>query len=150
MRIPQFYFPPTLPKKKNNWKMMLEKVTLHGYVKLQVSNFQFFLQQIHETLTLKRTAWEPENFWIARWAETVQLPDSSAGSIDGSQSRSPSMLGCASARRFRFRLASSWGGVIYKILYMWHIPPKKLTCPLKRLYFKKKFHIPTINFQGTC
>ena len=29
-------------------------------------------------------------------------------------------------------------------------PPRKLTCPLKRDYFKRKLHLPTIGFQGQC
>ena len=30
------------------------------------------------------------------------------------------------------------------------IPPRKFTCPLTRYHFRRKFHLPTINFQGRC
>ena len=38
--------------------------------------------------------------------------------------------------------------VVYSIYLIQYPPPRNLTCPLKKDDFTRKFHLPTINFQG--
>ena len=47
-------------------------------------------------------------------------------------------------------LFAKWAVEGPPILALLCLPPHKWTCPQRRNHFKRKFHLPTIDFQRTC